>query len=175
VKNLVNCQYLLCTEAWRHSKLARRSCKIRWEKHPMAFVKVVEGSEIYNFPIHHSVHFSSNFWRKTQSNRRWLANFGPSRRSSALERRRPTRARSAWPPPSAFGPAWSWGLAFQDALESVLAACRAYTRRRSLALNPPVRPRARAPTEAHGTGGVNGRGSRRDGGLGPRPPPLSPT
>jgi hypothetical protein len=27
-------------------------------KHPRAFVKVVEGSEIYNFAIHHLVHFS---------------------------------------------------------------------------------------------------------------------
>jgi hypothetical protein len=30
-------------------------------KHPKAFVKVVEGSEIYNFPIHHFVHFYSTF------------------------------------------------------------------------------------------------------------------
>jgi hypothetical protein len=28
----------------------------------MAFVKVVEGSEIYNFPIHHFGHFYSNNW-----------------------------------------------------------------------------------------------------------------
>jgi hypothetical protein len=28
----------------------------------MAFVKVVEGSEIYNFPIRHFVHFYSKFW-----------------------------------------------------------------------------------------------------------------
>jgi hypothetical protein len=27
-------------------------------KHPRAFVKVVENSEIYNFPIHNLVHFS---------------------------------------------------------------------------------------------------------------------
>jgi hypothetical protein len=34
-------------------------------KHNRAFVKVVEGvegSEIYNFAIHHFVHFYSNFW-----------------------------------------------------------------------------------------------------------------
>jgi uncharacterized membrane protein YoaT (DUF817 family) len=61
VKNLVNWQYLLFTETWRHSKLASRFCKIRLEKHPRAFVKVVEGSEIYNFPIHHFVHFYSIF------------------------------------------------------------------------------------------------------------------
>jgi hypothetical protein len=29
-----------------------------WRKHPRTFVKVVEGTEIYNFPIHHLVHFS---------------------------------------------------------------------------------------------------------------------
>jgi hypothetical protein len=57
-KNVVNRQQLLFTGTWRHSKLARRSCKIRWEKHPRVFVKVVEGSEIYNFLIHHLVHFS---------------------------------------------------------------------------------------------------------------------
>jgi hypothetical protein len=28
-------------------------CKNRGGKHHRAFVKVVEGSEIYNFPIHH--------------------------------------------------------------------------------------------------------------------------
>jgi hypothetical protein len=33
------------------------------------FVKVVEGSEIYNFHIHHFVHFYSRFLRKTRSNR----------------------------------------------------------------------------------------------------------
>jgi hypothetical protein len=33
-------------------------CKNRGEKHHRAFVKVVEGSEIYNFSIHHLVHFS---------------------------------------------------------------------------------------------------------------------
>jgi hypothetical protein len=67
VKNLVNWQYLLFTEPWRHSKFVNNLCKIRREKHPRAFVEVVKGSEIYNFPIHHSVHFSSSFGRKTQS------------------------------------------------------------------------------------------------------------
>jgi hypothetical protein len=45
--------------------LASRSCKNHWEKHLWAFVKVVEGSEIYNFDIHRLVHFSSNFGRKS--------------------------------------------------------------------------------------------------------------
>jgi hypothetical protein len=35
----------------------------------MAFVKVVEGSEIYNFPIHHLVHFYSKFWIFSRSNK----------------------------------------------------------------------------------------------------------
>jgi hypothetical protein len=69
VKNVVNRQQLLFAEAWRHSKFGSRLCKIRWEKHPRSFVKVVEGSEIYNFSIHHFVHFYSNFWRNSPSNR----------------------------------------------------------------------------------------------------------
>jgi hypothetical protein len=34
----------------------------------MAFVKIVEGSEIYNFPIHYFVHFYSKFWSFACSN-----------------------------------------------------------------------------------------------------------
>jgi hypothetical protein len=64
---LVNWQYLLFIKTWRHSKFVSNLCKIHGEKHPRAFVKVVEGNEIYNFPIHHSVHFSSSFGRETQS------------------------------------------------------------------------------------------------------------
>jgi hypothetical protein len=55
------------------------------KKHCTAFVKVVEGSEIYNFPIHHFVHFYSTFWRKTQSKSRWPAE---NQRGRAPERRR---------------------------------------------------------------------------------------
>jgi hypothetical protein len=36
-------------------------------KHLWAFVKVVEGSEVYNFAIHHLVHFSSKIGRKSWS------------------------------------------------------------------------------------------------------------
>jgi hypothetical protein len=56
VKNLVNCQHLLFTGDIQ--SLVANLCKISWEKHPGAFVKVVEGSEMYNFAIHHLVHFS---------------------------------------------------------------------------------------------------------------------
>jgi hypothetical protein len=58
MKNLVNRQQLLFTETEWHSKFGCNLCKIRWEKHYRAFVKIVEGSEIYNFSIHHLVHFS---------------------------------------------------------------------------------------------------------------------
>jgi hypothetical protein len=91
VKNLVNRQYLLFSRTGRHSKLARRSCKIRREKHYTAFVKVVEGSEIYNFTIHHIVHFYSNFGRKSWSNRGTPSKFLPRARSRA----RPLRANAA--------------------------------------------------------------------------------
>jgi hypothetical protein len=40
-------------------------------------VKVVEGSEIYNFPIHHIVHFYSNFGRKSWSNKGTPSKFLP--------------------------------------------------------------------------------------------------
>jgi ribosome-binding protein aMBF1 (putative translation factor) len=79
VKILVNWQYLLFTGTWRHSMLASRFCKICGEKHPKAFVKVVEGSEISNFGIHCSVHFSTNFWSKSLSNQ-------PAPQRVALER-----------------------------------------------------------------------------------------
>jgi hypothetical protein len=44
VKNLVNRQYLLFPKTGRHSMFGSRLCKIRWEKHYTAFVKVVGGS-----------------------------------------------------------------------------------------------------------------------------------
>jgi hypothetical protein len=67
VKNLVNCQYLLFTETGRHSKFGNNLCKIRWEKHHTAFVKLAEGSEIYNFPIYYFVNFYTKILRKTRS------------------------------------------------------------------------------------------------------------
>jgi hypothetical protein len=64
---------------WWHSKFGSRLCKIHWEKHPRAFLKVVEGSEIYNFPIHHFVHFYSIFWRSSRSNRGIVKHFRADR------------------------------------------------------------------------------------------------
>jgi hypothetical protein len=78
VKNLVNRQYLLFSEIGRHSKFGSILCKIRGEKHYTAFAKVVEGSEIYNFPIHHFVHFYSTFWSYACSNRDAGKRFRPA-------------------------------------------------------------------------------------------------
>jgi hypothetical protein len=43
----------------------------------MAFVKVVEGSEIYNFPIYHFEHFYSNFFEKISIKRCQSYTFEP--------------------------------------------------------------------------------------------------
>jgi hypothetical protein len=60
----------------------------------MAFVKVVGGSEIYNFPIHHLLHFSTNFWRKSYSNRGSATRFQASWRSAPRRRATPARRSS---------------------------------------------------------------------------------
>jgi hypothetical protein len=106
VKNLVNWQYLLFTETCRHSMLASRFCKIRGEKHPRAFVKVVEGSEIYNFSNHHLVHFYSNIWSFRRSNSGAVSQGRVSRRHAAPRRdvARRARARACAAPTSASEP-----------------------------------------------------------------------
>jgi hypothetical protein len=83
--------------------LARCSCKIRWEKHPRAFVKVVEGSEIYNFPIHHLVHFYFKIGRKPQANRGTLTSSGARAWRRAVSPAQP-RAQRLAPSTSASGP-----------------------------------------------------------------------
>jgi hypothetical protein len=62
----------------------------------MTFVKVVEGSEIYNFSIYHFVHFYSNFLRKTRSNIGTPTCFAPHRNVAhrAHARRAVTPARA---------------------------------------------------------------------------------
>jgi hypothetical protein len=60
-------QFSLFISTLQNPNFASRSCSNRRDKHYTTFVKVVEGSEIYNFPIHHFVHFYSTFWRKTRS------------------------------------------------------------------------------------------------------------
>jgi hypothetical protein len=70
----------------------------------MAFVKVVEGSEIYNFPIHHFVHFCSKFWRYSCSNRGTVKQNQVCRCHTAMSHARARRSASASapaPPPEA--------------------------------------------------------------------------
>jgi hypothetical protein len=49
----------------------------------MAFVKVVEGSEIYNFPIHTLVHFYFKIGRKSRSNKGTVKQFAAGTRRRA--------------------------------------------------------------------------------------------
>jgi hypothetical protein len=58
----------LFTEIEWHSKFGSNLCKNRGEKHHRAFVKVLEGSEIYNFAFYSSVNFSCKIGRKSQLN-----------------------------------------------------------------------------------------------------------
>jgi hypothetical protein len=106
MKNGVNCQHLLFTETERHSKFGCNLSKIYGEKPPRAFVKVVEGSEIYNFPIHHYVHFYSNFWIFKRANRGATTQGRASRRRATpcrdVKHRAPRRTYAA--PASASAP-----------------------------------------------------------------------
>jgi hypothetical protein len=60
-------QLLLFISAMKTSDFACSSCSNGWSKHLSAFVKVVEGSWIYNFAIYLLVHFSLKFGRETRS------------------------------------------------------------------------------------------------------------
>jgi hypothetical protein len=64
-------------------------------KHPIAFLKVVEGNEIYNFPIDRNVHFSSRFWSYTRPNQGTAKRVGRSAPHRAAARRRVSRLRRA--------------------------------------------------------------------------------
>jgi hypothetical protein len=77
----------------------------------MAFLKVVEGSWIYNFPIHHILHFYSKICRKTNSNNASLKSGRPTSRRVAMSRavrgraphcRAALRRASVHEPPRAF-------------------------------------------------------------------------
>jgi hypothetical protein len=61
----------------------------------MAFVKVVEGSEIYNFSIHYFVHFYSTFWSFTCSNMDTATQLGQPTPRRAKPRRRARRPHPA--------------------------------------------------------------------------------
>jgi hypothetical protein len=71
-------QDMVTFKVWQHYMH-----NLRGEKHPRAFVKVVEGSEIYNFPIHHFVHFNSIFWSFKCSNRGAVTQGRAGRRHAA--------------------------------------------------------------------------------------------
>jgi hypothetical protein len=78
-KNCFQCLQLLFIDAQKICKLACFSFKIAWGKPHTAFIKVVEGSEIYNFYYYHLVHFYCKIWRKQQSNSATLICFAPGR------------------------------------------------------------------------------------------------
>jgi hypothetical protein len=69
-KHFGQLQFSLFINTLQNPEFASRSCSNRREKHYTAFVKPVEGSEIYNVPVHHFMHFYSTFWRKMQSKSR---------------------------------------------------------------------------------------------------------
>jgi hypothetical protein len=66
-KTLVNAAQTLFTNTEKIAKLACLLCKICWSKHPSAFVKVLEGGEIYNFAYYLLGHFSFKMRRKSRS------------------------------------------------------------------------------------------------------------
>jgi hypothetical protein len=92
--------------------MASSLCKIHRAKHPLAFAKVAEGSEIYNFCINTLTHFSCKISRKTLSNEAAWNVFVMSRHSvvAALQSARAHRATSAtalharWGGPATAGP-----------------------------------------------------------------------
>jgi hypothetical protein len=84
---------LLFISAQKTATLACKLCINGGEKDPTPFVKVAEDQEVYNFGIQMFVHYSSNFWRKTQSKCASLSCFGSSRsRARRLRRRRASAA-----------------------------------------------------------------------------------
>jgi hypothetical protein len=122
-------------------------------KHPRAFVKVVDGSEIYNFPIHLLVHFScknsSYFWSNVAS---------PTRSGRPRRYPRSSAPARAVPPPQHLGrsrcpeAASSRGWEHSEALEvrahamwSPRPRCHPRT---AMSAGPPRVPPARAPVEA---------------------------
>jgi hypothetical protein len=93
--------------------LAAICAKNRGEKHHRAFVEVVEDSEIYNFAIYPSVHFSSSFGSKSWSKSPAPQHFMPERVTSRVPLRlalqRATRVvcairRRTWTPRRARDP-----------------------------------------------------------------------
>jgi hypothetical protein len=70
-------------------------------------VKVVEGSRIYNFPIHHKLHFYSKIWRKCilnsgSMNKRQAGRDAPALQRVGAPRHAPARAAVRRRPPLGF-------------------------------------------------------------------------
>jgi hypothetical protein len=149
VKNLVNCSRVLFTGIEWHSKFGSSLCKIHCSKPLWAFVKVVEGSEIYNFGIYTSMHFSSKNSSKTWSNKVAPKHVVPEReRAPQCRPGAPRRLRRRTPPYARRGgPATS-------------LPCGAPSRTSTAApAGPSALPlRAHAEVGRH-TCGLNGRGS----------------
>jgi hypothetical protein len=106
------------------------------KKHHTAFVKVVEGSEIYNFSIHHFVHFYSNFWSFKHSNRGAVTQFRASRAAPASPSGPPTPPEAPCFPTHAHTP---------RRLEGSPATCHAPPRRSAAPPVPAGPPRASLP------------------------------
>jgi hypothetical protein len=112
VENLVNCSRVLFTGIEWHSKFAIRLCKIGGAKPHRAYVKVVEGSEIYNFGINTSMHFSCKKLSKALSNEAAPKRVVPERnvvplhRVPTLKSAPPRRRTTAGQGPCAH--AWRW-------------------------------------------------------------------
>jgi hypothetical protein len=160
MKNLVNGQQLLFTEMWWHSKFGSNLCKIHWEKYPKGFVKVVEGSEIYKFTIHHFVHFYSKFWNFTRSNSGTVKRFWASRRRAGPTNRipRPRLPEAPHLPKATHKP---------RRIEVIYATCRA-----PLVGRPPAvyRRSVRCPGSVHDAYKRGDRPPRTR-----RPPPPTPS
>jgi hypothetical protein len=65
VKQSLEADVLLFMGAENSAMLAWRSCFTPWTKPLQAFVKVIEGSLIYNFASDSKVSFSLENWRKS--------------------------------------------------------------------------------------------------------------
>jgi hypothetical protein len=98
-------------------------------------VKVVEGSDIYNFPIDRIVHFYLTFWSYTCSNRGTGKQFGLPHRAATSRARAPRPRPVALPPEAAHPEA--------PRPEGPRAPCRLAPRRGTSCLRRPGRAGAR--------------------------------
>jgi hypothetical protein len=139
------------------------------KKHHTTFVKVVEGSEIYNFPIQHFGHFYSNFWSFKRSNRGTMTQFWASRRRAATSRAAPQHLGVRAPLAPSRGTASSLGHALTEAARSPRFPLADRSRHR-VTVGPPWFSSlyARLPRYGRRTAAINaGNPSRRRLGAAP--------